>query len=301
MHARLRVGVLGLGRRWRRYRPIVERLRRQLVVTAVCDARPRRAERQAQQLGCAVAAGPVELLDRDDVEALLLLAAPWYGLWPLECACRVGKPVFCAASPAHDGNHVDEQRRQVEEARLPVLMALPGVESPAILHLRELLAGSLGPAQLVRADRVLPVSVTATGSATDAAFLPMLRCCADLFGTAPIHCRMTAVAGTGLTTLTAEFCAGRAAQLTVWRGAQVKPSWQIEVVAEKGTAAAELPGRLRWRDAAGGHVLHVPGRRPEQSLLERFVQGLREGTPLHPGIAEAHEAWTWLQQARNGT
>ena len=50
MQVRLRVGVLGLGRRWRRYRPVIERLRRQLVVRAVCDALPRRAERQARQL-----------------------------------------------------------------------------------------------------------------------------------------------------------------------------------------------------------------------------------------------------------
>lgn len=297
MHGRLRVGVLGLGRRWRRYRSVLERLRSQLAVRVVCDALSHRAERQARQLGCAAAAGPVELLDRDDVDALLLLSAPWYGLWPLERACRVGKAVYCAVSPALDGAHVDEQRRQVEEAGLPVLMALPGVEAPALHRLRELLADSLGPPQLVRADRVLPGAAQANEADSAAAFLPLLRSCADLFGAAPVTVRLTPVAETGLTTLTAEFGAGRVAQLTVWRGPKARPSWQIEVVAENGTAAAELPGRLRWRDAGGGHVQHLPGRRPEQVLLERFVQGVRAGTPLRPSIAEAHEVWTWLRQA----
>src|SRR5271166_5500917 len=95
---RLRVGVIGLGRRWRRYRRLLARLRDHVEVRAVCDQIAHRAEIEARQFDCAAAAGPVELLERPDVQAVLLLDAQWYGLWPLEHACRINKPILCTSS-----------------------------------------------------------------------------------------------------------------------------------------------------------------------------------------------------------
>ena len=99
MASRLRMGVIGLGRRWPRYRQAVQTLRSQVRVRAVHDPAPARAEAEARALGCAAAGGVVELLERDDVDAVLLLGGPWFGLWPLGQACRVNKPVLCAAAP----------------------------------------------------------------------------------------------------------------------------------------------------------------------------------------------------------
>src|SRR5262249_51018186 len=99
---RLRVGGIGLGRRWRRYRPILERLRDHIEVRTVCDQVARRAEAEARRLRCIASAGPVELLERGDVEAVLLLDAQWFGLWSLERACMTKKPVFCALTPEND-------------------------------------------------------------------------------------------------------------------------------------------------------------------------------------------------------
>ena len=71
MSTRLRVGVIGLGRRWRRYRHALEALRKRVAVRAVCYQVARRAEDEARRLGCAAAAGPADLLERDDVDAAL--------------------------------------------------------------------------------------------------------------------------------------------------------------------------------------------------------------------------------------
>src|SRR5437588_4919504 len=158
MAKRLRVGIIGLGRRWPRYRQALRGLRKQVAVRALCDQVARAAEEQAGQLGCAAAAGPGDLIERADVDAVLLLGAQWYGLWPLERACRVGKPVFCAVSLARDEAHADDLCPGVRAARLPVLMALPVADAPATGRLRALLAQHLGPARFVRADRVLPPS-----------------------------------------------------------------------------------------------------------------------------------------------
>src|SRR5437868_4711800 len=91
----LRVGVIGLRPLWRRrYRPALRALPDRFQVVAVCDPLAGRAERAAKRLGCA-AAGPTELLERPDIDALLLVDAPWYGLWPVQLACRLGKPALC--------------------------------------------------------------------------------------------------------------------------------------------------------------------------------------------------------------
>ncbi|MGZ6057558.1 MAG: Gfo/Idh/MocA family oxidoreductase, partial [Isosphaeraceae bacterium] len=57
-HVRLRVGVIGLGRLWEtRHKPSLLRLNDRFRVTAVYDQVFRRAEMEAQQLGCAPCEG----------------------------------------------------------------------------------------------------------------------------------------------------------------------------------------------------------------------------------------------------
>ena len=152
MPLRLRIGIIGLGRRWQRFRPALHELRDRVLVRAVCDQRPIRAEWAARELGCAAAAGPTDLLDRDDVEAALLLGAQWFGLWPLEQAARLGKPVLCAVPLSTDDAHADDVMRRVREAGLPVMAALAPALSPVFARLRDLLAARLGGPRLVRCD-----------------------------------------------------------------------------------------------------------------------------------------------------
>src|SRR5258708_32856776 len=122
MPLRLRVGVIGLGRAWRRYLPALHWLRDRFDVRCVYDQRPRRCETTARNLGCGIAAGVVDLLERPEVEALLLLGRAWFGLWPVAQACRLGKPVFCAPSLVHDEPHADGLRATVAAGSTPVLM-----------------------------------------------------------------------------------------------------------------------------------------------------------------------------------
>src|SRR6516164_6557009 len=119
MTQRLGVGVIGLGRRWRRcYKPLLLALRRRYNVRAVCDEVRRRADREARRLGCDVAAGPAALLEREEVRAVLLVDRQWFGLWPVTLACRHHKPVFCAWTPGVDID-ADALCRRVESSNLP--------------------------------------------------------------------------------------------------------------------------------------------------------------------------------------
>ena len=294
---RLRVGVIGLGRRWRRYRPMLVRLREHIEVRTVCDQVARRAEVEARRLHCTAAAGPIELLERTDVEAVLLLDAQWYGLFPLEHACRVHKPVLSALSPAEDNSHADALHQQIQSENLPVLTALSPLLAPATTALRELLIHRLGRAWLVRADGCVPPRA---GFARDLLcsrpLLPLLAGCAWLLDDVPRSVWAIDGAGTSFLTLVLRFGGDRMAQVTLWTAAAHTPG-RFEVVAEAGTAAAELPGRLHWRDDDGQHSQRLPPRSAEQSGLERFLLALRAGQPLRPSFADAHQALTWLRAA----
>jgi predicted dehydrogenase len=192
MPPRLGIGIIGLGRRWRRYRPALAELRGRLVVRAICDQRPARAERTARELGCAAAAGPTDLLDRDDVEAVLLLDEQWFGLWPLEQAARKGKPVFCALSPACDDAHADDVMRQVRETGSPVMWALWSALSPAVTRLADLLATRLGPPRLVRCDWCGLEARKAAGMPGGRVLPALMHACACLIGDEPLGVWATA-------------------------------------------------------------------------------------------------------------
>src|SRR5258707_14026128 len=95
----LRVGVIGLGGRWKkRYKPALQALKNRVDVRAVCDQVQQRAEREASELGCHAVLGLRALLDGEDLDALLLLEPQWYGLWPVEQLCRRRTPVYCGYS-----------------------------------------------------------------------------------------------------------------------------------------------------------------------------------------------------------
>jgi predicted dehydrogenase len=292
MSTRLRVGVIGLGRRWRRYRRALEGLRKRLAVRAVCDQSARRAEAEARRLGCAAAAGPVDLLERDDVDAALLLGRQWFGLWPLEQACRVGKPVFCAVPLTIDEEHADDLRRRVADARLPVLTALAPAVAPAVVRLGALLAGPLGAARLVRVDAALPAG--GRPALSSSALLPLLHLCAALLGDAPAGAWAAEGAAGSWGSALLDFASGRAAQVTLWRAPPgVEAGRRVEVVAERGAAAAELPERLSWRDETGRHLLRLRGGGTETALLEQFHNALQEGRPPWTDFEEACRAFAW--------
>src|SRR5207247_10458631 len=66
----LRVGVIGLGPRWRRrYLPALMALRKLFRIEVLCDPAFERALAQAKQLDCRAASGPSQVVDSAAVEA----------------------------------------------------------------------------------------------------------------------------------------------------------------------------------------------------------------------------------------
>jgi predicted dehydrogenase len=297
MPPRLRVGILGLGRRWQRYRSALLNLHRSLEVRAVCDPLRHRADRLATELGCIAAAGPVELLERTDVEALLLLDRAWYGLWPLELACRAGKPVFCAPSLAGDDAYADRLRGLVRENRLPVLMVMPVVVAPAmealLAHLAERPASSLS----LHLDVFHPFE-RSSWSLPSGLCLALFHVCATLLGTAPLAVRANPNGESELSSLSLEFPLGNVAYFTARPGFGRFLQCHVQALTATGLVEARLPRRLSWRDAAGRHALIAPPTSLPERLLTRFVTDLRSGQPLSPSFEDAYQALTRLRAAR---
>jgi predicted dehydrogenase len=294
MARRLRVGIIGLGRRWRRYGPALLRLGDRFAVRAVCDQVARRAEAEAKALGCAAAAGPADLVERADVDAVLLLDRQWFGLWPLERACAAGKPVFCAASPADDDAHADAVAAQVRDRGLAVFMAHPSTCSPALDRLEALLAERLGAARVVRVEQAVAARAGADLLRAPA-LLPLLARCAAVIGMRPGGVwAVASPAGLGTVVLEGD---GRAAQVSLRAGPAIGAACRVEVVAEKGTVVAELPRRVCWRDDGGLNVQRLPCRPAAEVLLERFADALRSGERPRPGFDDACAALALLRAA----
>ena len=157
MAARLQVGIIGLGPRWRKhYQPALRSLREHFEVRALCDQVGQRAGQEAKELGCAAVAGPAALLEREDVQAVLLLDRQWFGLWPLSLACRRHKPLFCARSVELDAAHADALLQEGRDSGVPVVFEMGPQATALTARLREILNAEIGAAQLVLCDDVSP-------------------------------------------------------------------------------------------------------------------------------------------------
>src|SRR4051812_48881855 len=91
----LGVGVVGLGRQWRQqYRPALLALAPLFEIRALYDQTHRRAVGEARRLNAEAVGGVTALLEHPGVEAVLLPDRQWFGLWPVEAACRGGQAVL---------------------------------------------------------------------------------------------------------------------------------------------------------------------------------------------------------------
>jgi predicted dehydrogenase len=295
----VRVGIIGLGRRWQRYKAALLALRDRLPIRAICDEVPQRAAYEARALNCLATAGPTELLERGDVDAVLLLDAQWYRLWPVELACGYSKPMFCCPSLACDDAHADAICQKVRDKALPVMVELAPRQARATRQLRWLLETALGPARLLLANfgqtGARPTLVSSAG-------LGVVDWCVLLMGNEPVGARMVEEEGLPFANLLLDFGGGRSAQITSWRS-QGKPGLsrrapRLQAIAERGMATVELPDRIEWIDAEGRHAQIGKHSSLEREQLEQFHEALTIGEPPQPSLEEAYRALNWLRVAQ---
>ncbi|WZO99533.1 Gfo/Idh/MocA family oxidoreductase [Isosphaeraceae bacterium EP7] len=282
--ARVRVGVIGLGRLWEaRHRPALTRLSDRFVIRAVYDQVAHRAQAEAQSLGCAAPLGLNALVDLPDVDAIYLLSPQWFGLRSIELAAQRGKPIYCALPIAGAGDDLPRVREVMEASKVPFMPELARRFYPVTLRLRELLATTLGPPFEIQGQAWhsgfsrygLP------GPTTQMAPAPLLvdpgsyliDWCRFLFGREPLS--MTGRWGPPMPDQAAEpdfegfdadFGGGALARVNVGLArpnlegdaGQPTPPPGFRIRAERGEAWVEMPDRIRWTDEHGSHEERLP-------------------------------------------
>lgn len=308
---RLRVGIIGLGRLWEaRHKPALASLRDRFQVVAVYDQVRLRAAMEARQLGCAAAEGLTELIARPDVDAVYILTPQWFGLHPVELACRLGKPVYCALPPAADLAGIREVASLVRESGIPYMPEMPRRFYPATLRLRELLATRLGRPRLVLGHARLfgfdrygdpgPSTQLAPSSLMVDPGGNLIDWCRFVFESEPvaIHgCGMSlepsppsgvgGESGGDFENIALEFPGGAMAQIAVTRyhrtlwgeASRFLPQPGFQVFAERGAAWLEMPERIQWTDSEGAHEERLPMEPSVGELLGDQFYRLLLGEP----------------------
>jgi predicted dehydrogenase len=302
---RLRVGVIGLGRLWEaRHKPALARMKDRFAVVAVYDQVARRAEIEALQLGCRSVDGLLSLIDRSDVDVIYLLTPQWFGLHPIEVACAVGKPIYCALPLAGYEDELERIDGVVRSSGVPFMCEFARRFYPTSLRLRELLATVLGPPRLVvgqgrlfgfdRYGQPGPSTQIAPASLLVDPGSYLLDWCRFIFQAEP-----TAVQGWSGTilpdgpnndmdyvTYLLEFNEGAVAQVSAGRyhrgpwgeASRFLPQPGIQVFAERGVAWLEMPDRIQWTDSEGTHEEKLPLEPTVGELLNDHFHRLVRGT-----------------------
>jgi predicted dehydrogenase len=295
----LRIGVIGLGRRWRRrYGPALRDLPDCFQVRAVYDQVRHRAEQEARSLHCPAHAAVTALLDRDDIDALLLADPQWFGAWPITAAGRAPKPVYCHPEVL---TGTEGLPGSAGAGRPPVMVELLPRFAPAGVRLRELLREQIGPARMVICERVGPGGGVRPGPApfTGAAWISLLDWCRGFVDGGPAGVLAAGLEDRRFESVFLEFPEGRAIHVIQRREPHATPRVRLHVAAEKGSATLELPRRVSWNGPGGRHVHTLPHGRPLSRIaLRHFYQAVRTGQPPEPGWDEVGRSLAWLQAAR---
>jgi predicted dehydrogenase len=126
-----------------------------------------------------------------------------------------------------------------------------------------------------------------------------MDCCGAFFTGEPVSVLAAGREDGPLTNVFLDFGEGRAVQITRYQVPGGRGQVRLRIVAERGTASAELPGRVRWADGDGRHLQSLPVERPVvQVLLEQFYRVVREGQPPEPALDQAYRLLGWVRATR---
>jgi predicted dehydrogenase len=295
---KLHIGIIGLGPWWEtRYRPALTALADRFEVRAVYSQVALLAEKAAKRFGLSASDGFRAVIDRDDIDAVLVLSCRWHGLLPVFAACDAGKAVFCTADMPVDLAGARAIKQRVEHAGIAYVGESPRRYAPATLRLKELLATQLGPPRLLFChERLREISsrdaASPNGQAvpTTRRLVEIVDWCRYIMGRDPLsvlgieHRTGEGHEDDDYQMLSLDFAetrgspAGPLAQVSC--GAYIPATWpeaisfqppsQLQICCQRGIAFVDLPSTLIWFDEAGRHKESLETDPPigEQLLMQ---------------------------------
>ncbi|MHB8970397.1 MAG: Gfo/Idh/MocA family protein [Pirellulaceae bacterium] len=317
---RLRVGVVGLGNAWQmRHRPALLALSDRFDVRAVCAEVAARAEQVALEFGACPVDGFRALTSRDDIDAVFVLTAEWYGPLPILSACESGKAIYCAAALDIEPRRANEVKDRVEKSGVAFMAELPRRHSPATLRLKELIATTLGEPRLLYCHERQKLSES-NGSAPYRPGCPtavrdlleLVDWCRYVVGREPTSvvgvCHGQGAEQLDYQMMSLDFSppgsplgTGSLAQISCSRylrsswpeAVSFRPPAELQVCCERGVAFVDLPSTLVWFDEAGRHQESLGSERSVgEQLLMQFHRAV---TSLVRKTGDLEDAYRALQ------
>jgi predicted dehydrogenase len=321
---KIRVGLVGLGDAWeKRHRPALRALGDRFEVRAVYDQVRHRADLVAHEFDAASVDGFRSLTQREDVDAILILASQWFASLPILAACRSGKAVYFGAGLDLDARAAERIKRRVAEAGIAFMAEFPRRQAPATLRLKELIATNLGQPRLLFCHRRLPivdqVSAPLAKRSVTQELVEQVDWCRYVVGkeacwvTGVMYEDREASAQEDYQMMSLGFCdddnpgAGPVAQISCgryipqrWREAvSYRPLAALQVSCERGIAFVDLPSSLIWFDEAGRHQESLESERPVgEQLLTQFYRAVTSLVSKTCDLEDAYQALWITEQAR---
>ena len=317
---KLRVGVVGVGRAWEsRHLPALRALADRIEVCAVCDPVQHRAEHAAGQLGATAHDGYRVLIGRDDLDAVMLLSAGFYGATPIHAACEFGKAVYCAATIDLTAEEATELRNRVEESGIAFMAEFPCRWSPATLRLKELIATRLGRPKLLFLNRRRTVAAKTDGNVDRCLrdLVELVDWCRYVTDSDPLSLTATshrcppahhdyfsvslsfpAQVGSNVQPMAIINCGDYVPESMQESLAYRRPA-DLKVVCEGGIAFVDLPNTVAWFDDAGQHLETLDHERPVgEHLLITFQRAVESLVLQSSSLEDAHRAIVIANQAK---
>ena len=314
---KLRIGLIGLGDAWQhRHRPALRVLGDRFDVRAVYCPVAKLAESCAAEFQADPVDGYRALVDRCDIDAVMVLQKSWLGWLPILAACEAGKSIYWAGDLDFDPVGDAHVREAIEQSGVAFMTEFPRRFSPATLRLKELIATRLGKPRLLFCHRRMkddeanpknecssnpqrrelvelidwaryvvgrePTNVTSMGhSGGDN---PDYRC---------ISLQFAAVAATakdrGAPAVTAQISCGSYIPGTWHEAVGFRPPSAMQICCERGVAFVDLPSTLVWFDDAGRNLESLETELPVgEQLLTQFHRAV---TSLVRKLGDLNDAY----------
>ena len=98
------------------------------------------------------------LVNRKDIDAVLVLSEGWAGCLPILAAAEAGKAVYWASDMNWDVDTRNHIRNVVERSGIAFMIEFPNRFAAASIRLKELMATRLGPPRLIFCHKRIPFS-----------------------------------------------------------------------------------------------------------------------------------------------
>lgn len=321
---KLRLGLIGLGDHWQtRYLPALRLLQDRFDVRAVYSTISKLAENTASEFQADPVDGFRVLVDRCDIDAVMVLKPCWLGWLPVLAACEAGKAVYWAGGLDFDPKSQSSVRESIERSGVSFMTELPRRFAPATLRLKELIATRLGAPKLLfahrRAAAVESGRKPTNRNAAHTDLVELIDWCRYVVSRDPdtvsstrygsddsseYRCMSLRFPGVSdskgnLPAVTAQVSYGSYLSPRWSEAANFRPPAALQVCCERGVAFIDLPSSLVWFDEAGRHVESLETESPVgQQLLTQFHRSVTSLVRSLGSLDDAFRAASILNAAK---